>query len=766
MIGAILGDIIGSPYEFDMGDKTKVFPLFSKRSMFTDDTVMTVAVADAFLKVSPNAPDADVKQAIIRAMRDYGSRYPHAGYGTRFSWWLSADIPQPHNSFGNGSAMRVSSVAWLFNDIDAVRKAARLSAEVTHNHPEGVKGAEATASAIFLARTGCSKEYIRDYIENEFDYVLNRTCDEIRPEYRHVESCMETVPEAITAFLEGSDFEDVIRTAVSLGGDCDTLTAIAGSIAEGFYGVPEELRAECHSRLPKDLLDVVIRFENRIRGGNDMDEYIIHINKRDKTESLQNIEDAITAMHNSDGEIAQETVIAVLEAVRVAITKGDRFIIPVEMPQSAVDIITANGVQVGNIVETPDDLRFKIRTLQLKNGTVVFAAFTSQEEVMEGEGTSTVTEDIDSYLEKALMNPEIDGVMLNPWNLSYYLPKSFIKMIFEGNLPAERENIVHIGTADITQAEVACIVNAANKSLLGGGGVDGAIHRAAGPELLAECRTLGGCETGEAKLTKGYDLKADYIIHTVGPVYSGTESDAYLLRRCYWNCLELARKHEIHSIAFPAISTGAYGYPLEDATETALSTVADWLKVNPSYGMAIMFACYNAKTKEVHNTIWDRLQENWNDRPIVRENNGMLEKAMQYAMECHKGAVRKGTERPYILHPIETLQILSSMNADTNLMIAGLLHDTLEDTDATLLDIYEQFGVDVAALVNAHTEDKRKIWYMRKLHTIDELTKANIRHKMLVLADKVANLRNMYADYKQIGDELWERFNAPKELQA
>ena len=139
---------------------------------------------------------------------------------------------------------------------------------------------------------------------------------------------------------------------------------------------------------------------------------------------------------------------------------------------------------------------------------------------------------------------------------------------------------------------------------------------------------------------------------------------------------------------------------------------------------------------------------------------------MQYAMDCHKGAVRKGTTRPYILHPIETLQILSSMNVDINLMVAGILHDTLEDTDATLLDIYSQFGVDVAALVNGHTEDKRKIWYMRKLHTISELPTANIRHKMLVLADKVANLRNMYADYKQVGEELWERFNAPKELQA
>lgn len=197
-------------------------------------------------------------------MRDYGARYSHAGYGARFSWWLKEDDPQPYNSFGNGSAMRVSAAAWLYHDIDAVRKAARLSAEVTHNHPEGIKGAEATASAIYLARTGRSKQEIKDYIESEFDYVLNRTCDEIRPEYRHVESCMETVPEAITAFLEGRDFEDVIRTAVSLGGDCDTLAAISGSIAEGYYGVPDELKTECRSRLPNDLLEVLCRYENRI----------------------------------------------------------------------------------------------------------------------------------------------------------------------------------------------------------------------------------------------------------------------------------------------------------------------------------------------------------------------------------------------------------------------------------------------------------------------------------------------------------------------
>ena len=261
MYGAILGDIIGSPYEFDMGDKTKDFPLFRADSMFTDDSVMTIAVADALLS---EAKDPErIKTRLVYSMKRWGKKLPDAGYGGMFYRWLFTDDSQPYGSFGNGSAMRVASVGWLYDTLEETREKARLTAEVTHNHPEGIKGAESVASVIWLARKGKSKQEIREYVIKEFGYDLSRTCDEIRQGYHHVESCQQTVPEAITAFLEGESFEDVIRTAVSLGGDCDTLTCIAGSMAEAFYGVPEELKEECRKRITPEMKEVLARFEKQ-----------------------------------------------------------------------------------------------------------------------------------------------------------------------------------------------------------------------------------------------------------------------------------------------------------------------------------------------------------------------------------------------------------------------------------------------------------------------------------------------------------------------
>jgi len=268
MYGALLGDMIGAPYEFDRGNKSKEFPLFCELSRFTDDSVMTIAVAEALLD-SRFLDDDSIRAALIKSMRKWGKKYPDAGYGRKFLRWLREKEPKPYGSCGNGSAMRVSAAGWLFDTLEETREKARLTAEVTHDHPEGIKGAEATSSAIFLARTGRSKEEIRDYIVQEFGYDLSRTCDQIRPSYYHNESCQKTVPEAITAFLEGTDFEDVIRTAVSLGGDCDTLTCIAGSIAEAFYGVPAILKAECRRRLPEDMAYILGRFDISRKHGHD-----------------------------------------------------------------------------------------------------------------------------------------------------------------------------------------------------------------------------------------------------------------------------------------------------------------------------------------------------------------------------------------------------------------------------------------------------------------------------------------------------------------
>ncbi len=260
MYGAVLGDIIGSPYEFDMGNKSKDFPLFVRRSEFTDDSVMTIAVAEALMEGLSDPDDERTKVRIVSSMQKWGRRYPDAGYGARFIHWLYAIKPEPYGSYGNGSAMRVSSAGWLYDTLEQTEHMAELTAQVTHDHPEGIRGAVVTAGIIYLSRNGASKEDIRAYAQ-EKGYDLSRTCDEIRPGYHHVESCQETVPEAVTAFLEGTDFEDVIRTAVSLGGDCDTLTCIAGSMAEAFYGVPADLKQECAKRLPKDMLEVLQRFD-------------------------------------------------------------------------------------------------------------------------------------------------------------------------------------------------------------------------------------------------------------------------------------------------------------------------------------------------------------------------------------------------------------------------------------------------------------------------------------------------------------------------
>lgn len=242
MLGAVLGDIIGSVYEWN-NIKTTKFPLFKNGCEPTDDSVMTIAVADGLMRAWGKGEE-EIKKSIVSSMQYYGRKYPYAGYGGRFNAWLASDDPQPYNSWGNGSGMRVSSVGWLFDDLAEVEHMAALTAEVTHNHTEGIKGAQAIATCVFLARTQSGKENIKTHVESAYGYDISTPLDVIRPTYRFDVSCQGSVPQAIRAFLEGSSYEECVRLAVSIGGDTDTIACMTGAIAEAYYGIPEEIKTE------------------------------------------------------------------------------------------------------------------------------------------------------------------------------------------------------------------------------------------------------------------------------------------------------------------------------------------------------------------------------------------------------------------------------------------------------------------------------------------------------------------------------------------
>ena len=261
MIGAIIGDIAGSIYEFN-NIKTEDFPLIGEGCFFTDDTVMTIAVAEALQ--NGGRDEKKTETCLVKSMKKFGKLYPNAGYGGRFSAWLQNPEPKPYNSFGNGSAMRVSPVAWYFHCLEKVEKFAEISALVTHDHPEGIRGAQAVAAAIFMARNGRSKDYIKRYIELKYRYEFSKTLNEIRPNYHFDETCQGTVPVALEVFFEAKDFEDTLRKAISMGGDSDTLAAIACSIAEAFYPIPDEIKKKALPLLDKKLTSMLKKWDSDI----------------------------------------------------------------------------------------------------------------------------------------------------------------------------------------------------------------------------------------------------------------------------------------------------------------------------------------------------------------------------------------------------------------------------------------------------------------------------------------------------------------------
>lgn len=415
MYGAILGDIIGSPFEFDRGDKTKDFKLFSRRSHYTDDSVMTLAVCEALLKVGQDATVKEIEDAVISSMQSWGRRYPHAGYGGYFRRWLTACHPEPYNSFGNGSAMRVSAAGWLYDSLEKTRTVAKATANVTHNHPEGIKGAEATASAIFMARNGSSKEEIKKYIENEFHYDLNRTLDEIRPSYHMDETCQKTVPEAIIAFLEAKDFEDAIRNVVSLGGDTDTLGAITGSIAEAYYRIPEWLMTECRKRINRDMRVVLDDFNDALS------------NQDDFPDSNKMIEDAIDqyyVQNNKDG------MLVFMKTLLISIEQGGELVVPYITTHSILSEEQLNSINIGDAFTLNHDVKLKLETVKDVKGNEWMGVFTSTNEMHKGSsGNVQINQSILSILKSVLDLEEVNGIVINPFGKHIQISKNMIALL-------------------------------------------------------------------------------------------------------------------------------------------------------------------------------------------------------------------------------------------------------------------------------------------------------------------------------------------------
>ena len=421
MYGAIIGDIVGSRFEFDNGNKSKSFELFTSECDFTDDTVMTIAVAEALLNAGKDADEEIIKSNLIKSMKKWGQKYPNAGYGARFIDWVLTDDPKPYGSYGNGSGMRVSPVGWLYDSIERTREVARWTADVTHNHPEGIKGAESTAAAIFMARHGASKEEIKKYLENEFEYDLSRNLDDIRPDYYHVEDCMHTMPEAFECFLESESYEDCLRNVMYIGGDTDTLGAIAGAIAEAFWGIPIPMVLKVKEEyLPEDFENVIQAFDDVVNGKTDEpDPY-------DKNKYIKMAIERIKQTNSVDDKLL---------LLKVLLKRMDE---EGEAPTPMVDVnnviseIDPDKILAGKDFRIGKEMRLRKDTMTDPEGGQWFPLFTDIEELNKQPTTNiSINYPIRIILEDGLRCNDIKGVVINPFGQSMTLPKEILEMLFK-----------------------------------------------------------------------------------------------------------------------------------------------------------------------------------------------------------------------------------------------------------------------------------------------------------------------------------------------
>ena len=421
MIGAVIGDIVGSRFEFDDMNKSRDFEFFTPECDYTDDTVMTIAVAEALMDVGSDAGETEVKDALIKSMKKWGKKYPYAGYGSRFISWVLSDEHEPYGSYGNGSGMRVSSVGWLYDTIERTREVARWTAEITHNHPEGIKGAESVASAIFMARNGASKEEIKAYIGNEFGYDLSRTLDDIRPTYYHVEDCMHTMPEAFECFFEAESYEETIRNVMYIGGDTDTLGAIAGAIAEAFWGIPIGLIVDAGDYIPEDMHLVMNRFRDSIKDAppEGVDDYKMNIFIK-------------MAVEQAKKTHSEEDLINLLKRIIVRINDNGQAPTPMDDVNNVMGELDPSTIVLGNPFQLEKDFRLRITNLRDDNGGRWIPLFTDEEELHKKESSNIILNmPIRAIIEDGYYAKEILGVVINPFGDSLPLDKGLLKVIVE-----------------------------------------------------------------------------------------------------------------------------------------------------------------------------------------------------------------------------------------------------------------------------------------------------------------------------------------------
>lgn len=430
MYGAIFGDIIGSRFEFDAKGWSKEFELFTRKNSWTDDSVMTIAVAEALMNAGKEASVDSIKTECIKSMKKWGQKYPYAGYGARFISWVLTDDPKPYGSLGNGSAMRVSAAGWLYDSLERTREVARATAEVTHNHPEGIKGAECTAAVMFLARTGVSKEEIKEYVIKEFGYDLSKSVDEIRPFHKHDETCMDALPKALVSFFEGTNYEDVVRNAVSLGGDTDTIAAIAGAMGEAMYGMPIIIYGEGKNYLEKDMLEVTNRFDDCL-GRN------IEKAEADPYEKNKYIKMAVNGVYSDKNE---QTYGILLDVIMKRMLENGEAPTPMDDKNNYFNSMDIDSLTIGTPIKLTEDVRLTTDKMKDGEGKLWVPLFTDEGEIEKGPTTNIrMNMSISSIVNEAANYDKVEGLVINPYGQALTLPKEILKIIinaYEKNMEA------------------------------------------------------------------------------------------------------------------------------------------------------------------------------------------------------------------------------------------------------------------------------------------------------------------------------------------